>query len=92
MLAEATEAQDKPGPWSAGGMESMASWSVNVRTDGKVGGLRLASTNGVSAFDVLADVFRVSSPSGGMRTEYSDGNWRVYDQNGRLRMRWGVVP
>ncbi|WP_295573924.1 hypothetical protein [uncultured Stenotrophomonas sp.] len=92
MLAEATESQGAPGPWSAGGMESMASWSINVRTDGKVGGLRLASTNGVSAFDVLADVFRVSSPSSGMRTEYSDGNWRVYDQNGRLRMRWGVVP
>lgn len=92
MLAEATESQGAPGPWSAGGMESMASWSINVRTDGKVAGLRVASTNGVSAFDVLADVFRVSSPSGGMRTEYSDGNWRVYDQNGRLRMRWGVVP
>ncbi|HHA2436956.1 TPA: hypothetical protein ACOEQR_001641 [Stenotrophomonas maltophilia] len=92
MLAEATESQGAPGPWSAGGMESMASWSINVRTDGKVGGLRVASTNGVAAFDVLADVFRVSSPSGGMRTEYSDGNWRVYDQNGRLRMRWGVVP
>ncbi|WP_414486329.1 hypothetical protein [Stenotrophomonas maltophilia] len=92
MLAEATESQGAPGPWSAGGMETMASWSINVRTDGKVAGLRVASTNGVSAFDVLADVFRVSSPSGGMRTEYSDGNWRVYDQNGRLRMRWGVVP
>ncbi len=29
-------------------------------------------------------------PGGGRRTEYSDGNWRVYDEAGRLRVRMGV--
>lgn len=90
MLAESTPGQDKPGPWSAGGQESRASWQVNVRTDGKVAGLKLESSSGTSAFDILADVLRVSSPSGGRRTEYSDGNWRCYDENGVMRARFGV--
>lgn len=89
MLAESTPGQDKPGPWSAGGQESRASWQVNVRTDGKVAGLKLESSSGTSAFDILADVLRVSSPSGGQRTEYSDGNWRTYYPNGQLATRMG---
>ena len=89
MLAESTPGQDKPGPWSAGGQESRASWQVNVRTDGKVAGLKLESSSGTSAFDILADVFRVSSPGGGQRTEYSDGNWRTYYPNGQLATRMG---
>ncbi|WP_143566756.1 hypothetical protein [Stenotrophomonas maltophilia] len=92
LLEAATPGQKVPGPWNVGGMESRASWGVSVRTDGKVAGIRLASTNGVSAFDVVSEMFRLSSPSTGMRSEYSDGHWRIYDQNGRLRMRWGVVP
>lgn len=92
QLEQATPGQNQPGAWNVGGNESRAAWQVNVRSDGKVAGIKLESSNGLSAFDVLSDMFRVSSPSGGMRTEYSDGNWRVYDQNGRLRMRWGVVP
>ncbi len=89
MVEEATPGQTKPSGWSAGGMESSASWSMNVRTDGRVGGIKLASQNGVSAFDVVADMFRVSSPGGGQRTEYSDGNWRTYYPNGQLATRMG---
>lgn len=89
MVEEATPGQTKPSGWSAGGMESSASWSMNVRTDGRVGGIKLASQNGVSAFDVAADMFRVSSPGGGQRTEYSDGNWRTYYPNGQLATRMG---
>lgn len=92
LLEAATPGQKVPGPWNVGGMESRASWGVSVRTDGKVAGIRLASNNGVSAFDVLADMFRLSSPSNGMRIEYSDGHFRIYDQNGRRRMRWGIAP
>lgn len=55
-------------------MEAMAQWGVSVRADKKIGGVQLSATGEISAFDVLSDVFRVSSPSGGQRTEYSDGN------------------
>ncbi|MCU1201948.1 hypothetical protein [Stenotrophomonas maltophilia] len=92
MLEQCPSDASLPSLWSAGGSEALAQWGVAVSADRKVGGVRLSATGEISAFDVLADMFRVSSPSGGMRTEFSDGNWRVYDQNGRLRMRWGVVP
>jgi trimeric autotransporter adhesin len=35
-------------------------------------------------------VFRIIAPGGGARTEFSDGNHRVYDAQGRLRVRMGV--
>jgi hypothetical protein len=62
---------------------------VNVRADGKIGGIQLAANGLVSSFDVVADVFRVSSPSQGRRTEYRDGHWLSYDDWGRLKARWG---
>ncbi|WP_329953052.1 hypothetical protein [Stenotrophomonas sepilia] len=80
----------QPPQWSAGGTESSAQWGVNVRADGKIGGIQLAANGLVSSFDVVADIFRVSSPSGGRRTEYSDGHWRCYDENGVMRARFGV--
>ncbi|MCU1052090.1 hypothetical protein JAK50_16415 [Stenotrophomonas maltophilia] len=79
----------QPPQWSAGGTESSAQWGVNVRADGKIGGIQLAANGLVSSFDVVADIFRVSSPSGGQRTEYSDGNWRTYYPNGQLATRMG---
>ncbi|HHA2975377.1 TPA: hypothetical protein ACOFD8_002747 [Stenotrophomonas maltophilia] len=79
----------QPPQWSAGGTESSAQWGVNVRADGKIGGIQLAANGLVSSFDVVADVFRVSSPSQGRRTEYRDGHWLSYDDWGRLKARWG---
>lgn len=90
QLEVATPGQAGPSAFNVGGNEARASWSVDVRSDGKIAGIRVDSHNGVSSFDVLADVFRVSSPSGGRRTEYSDGNWRCYDENGVMRARFGV--
>lgn len=90
MLSQVDAAATAPPTWSAGGTESSAQWSVNVRADGRVGGVQLASSGQVSRFDVVADAFSVSAPGGGRRTEYSDGNWRVYDEAGRLRVRMGV--
>lgn len=89
QLEQATPGQTGPSAWNVGGNESRASWRVSVRSDGKIAGIKLESQNGLSAFDVLSDVFRVSSPSGGRRTEYSDGHWRAYDEAGRLRSKWG---
>lgn len=90
MLSQVDAAATTPPTWSAGGTESSAQWSVNVRADGRVGGVQLASNGQVSRFDVVADAFSVSAPGGGRRTEYSDGNWRVFDEAGRLRVRMGV--
>ncbi len=92
QLEQATAGQTGPSAWNVGGNESRASWQVNVRSDGKIAGIKLESQNGLSAFDVLADIFRVSSPSGGRRSEYSDGHWRAHDEQGRLKARWGTWP
>lgn len=89
MVSIVAEGATQPPQWSAGGTESSASWGVNVRADGKIGGIQLASNGVMSTFDVVADIFRVSSPSGGQRTEYSDGNWRTYYPNGQLATRMG---
>jgi len=90
MVEEARAGQTQPSPWAAGGLESSASWSVTVRADNRVAGLRLGLEGGTSSFDVYADSFKVSKPEGGARTEFSDGNWRVYDANGTLRVALGV--
>ncbi|MFL4597054.1 hypothetical protein ACJ6WI_07270 [Stenotrophomonas maltophilia] len=93
MLEQARDLQKKPSPYSPGGAESSASWRVNVRADGKVGGMQLGVNGGVSSFDVVADVFRVSSATGqGQRTEYSDGHWRCFYPNGQLATRVGWWP
>ncbi|QGL94560.1 phage tail protein [Stenotrophomonas maltophilia] len=92
QLEAATPGQTGPSAFNIGGMESKASWNVSVRSDGKVAGLRLATSNGVSAFDVVADVFRVSSSGAGQRTEFSDGHWRCFYPNGQLATRVGYWP
>ncbi|WP_414609985.1 hypothetical protein [Stenotrophomonas geniculata] len=89
MLCQVAEGATQPPQYSASGMEAMAQWGVSVRADKKIGGVQLSATGEVSAFDVLADVFRVSSPSDGQRTEYGDGNWRTYYPNGQLATRMG---
>jgi len=50
------------------------------------------STNGqTSSFRIRADIFElVPSNGSGARTEYSNGNWRVYHPNGVLATRNGV--
>ncbi|OBU49535.1 hypothetical protein [Stenotrophomonas maltophilia] len=92
MLSQVADGATQPPAWTAGGMESSAQWGVNVRADGYVAGLSLGVTGRTSEFNILADVLRVSSPSGGRRTEYSDGHWRAYDEWGRLKAKWGTWP
>ncbi|MBN5174576.1 hypothetical protein JY430_20870 [Stenotrophomonas maltophilia] len=93
QLEEAQIDQRLPGPYSPGGAEGSASYRVNVRADGKVGGIQLGVNGGVSAFDVVAELFRVSPGSAsGQRTEYSEGHWRCFYPNGQLAGRWGWWP
>lgn len=63
---------------------------VYLDVNGYVSGT-VSENDGVrSSFIINADILRVVSPRGGARTEYSDGNWRVYDASGVLRAQWGV--
>lgn len=63
---------------------------VHLDVNGYVSGT-VSENDGVrSSFIINADILRVVSPRGGARTEYSDGNWRVYDASGVLRAQWGV--
>ena len=90
MFSQVAEGATAPPAWNAGGLEANANWGVNVRADGKIGGIQLASNGAISSFDVVADVFRVSAPgNGGQRTEYSDGHWRCFYPNGQLATRVG---
>ncbi len=58
--------------------------------NGYVSGTRSANNGTTSSFAIRSDVFSIQSPGGGARTEYSGGNWRVYDANGVLRTRMGI--
>lgn len=103
ILAEVYPDTIGPLPYVAGGDRSsvevtasaiqglMAEWGVKVESGGKIAGIRTAAGVELSLVDILADVFRISSATGtGARTEFSDGNWRVYDSAGTLRVRMGV--
>lgn len=61
-----------------------------LNSNGYIGGFKVGNNGSVVDFTVLADSFRIVSPQGGQRTEYSAGNWRVYDNAGTLRVLLGV--
>ncbi|TDW65344.1 putative tail protein [Novosphingobium sp. PhB55] len=63
---------------------------VTVDVNGYMTGWALNNNGNAGSFVVNADNFAILKPGGGMRTEYSGGNWRVYDSNGVLRGRWGI--
>lgn len=63
---------------------------LSVNAQGYVGGFKIGNNGSVVDFTILADKLVIVSPQGGQRTEYSAGNWRVYDNNGTLRVRMGV--
>jgi Phage-related protein, tail component len=67
-----------------------AKYTLALNVNGYVTGVTSINNGTTSTFDIVADSFRVLSPAGGARTEYSNGNWRVYDASGILRVRMGV--
>lgn len=73
---------------SINGLMGKAGLSIDV--NGRVVGWTLNNNGWSGTMDIVADKFRLTSPTGGARTEYSDGNWRVYDANGVLRVRMGI--
>lgn len=63
--------------------------AVKVDVGGRVTGWE-TNNNGVTGnFKIHADNFSIEKPGGGARTEFSNGCWRVYDENGVLRVRLG---
>lgn len=90
MLEEVPADKTTPSPWSAAGNDAYASWQVMTDVNGYIAGLQLKNTGGTSNFRVRSDVFEVVPPGGGARTEFSNGNWRVYDAAGTLRVAMGI--
>ncbi len=63
---------------------------VTLDVNGYVTGWK-ANNNGTSgSFIISADYFQILKPGGGARTEYSGGNWRVYNSSGTLKVRMGI--
>lgn len=67
-----------------------AQYFLSVDAGGRVGGMKIGNNGQTVDFTVLSDKFVITSPVGGRRLEYSNGNIRVYDENNRLRVRMGV--
>lgn len=70
-----------------------ARWGVRIVREGPggapaVSGVMLNDDGEQSDFTVLADKFRMFSTTGGDRTEYSEGTWRVYA--GSVLTVWGI--
>ncbi|WP_395391548.1 hypothetical protein WBP07_12865 [Novosphingobium sp. BL-8A] len=64
---------------------------LNVTAGGLVAGIKLANNGSASSLRFQSDVVTFESSSGtGERTEYSNGNWRVYNSAGTLKVQWGV--
>lgn len=71
-----------------GGAYAQATTMLDV--NGRITGVSQTNNGTTGDFRILADKFSIESPAGGARTEYSSGNWRVYDGSGTLRVRMGV--
>lgn len=67
-----------------------ARYAMKLDVNGYITGWELNNngSSGNAAFHV--DTFSIGKPGGGARTEFSGGNWRVYDGSNVLRTRMGV--
>lgn len=63
---------------------------VTVDVNGRLTGWEINNNGSYGAFTIHADYFSITKPGSGARTEYSGGNWRVYDSSGNLAVRMGV--
>lgn len=69
---------------------ALATVGVLLDVNGKVAGYKLSNDGTIGDFAIVADKFSVVGPTSGARTEFSDGNWRVYRASGALLGRWGT--
>lgn len=68
----------------------MAQAALVMDVNGRLSGMKATATATQTDIVFAADKVSIESPGGGARTEYSGGNWRVYDGSGTLRVRMGV--
>jgi hypothetical protein len=67
-----------------------SSWNMTLDSNGYVAGIQ-AVNNGVRSGVIFRmDSFAIVGTAGQPRTEFSAGNWRVYDGAGVLRVQMGV--
>lgn len=90
MLEEKRATQTQPSPWNSGGAEMRAAYTLRMDVNGHVSGWNFTNDGTNGDFTLAADKFSIVAPGGGARTEYSGGNWRIYDAAGTLRVRLGV--
>ncbi|WP_205954294.1 phage tail protein [Pseudoxanthomonas winnipegensis] len=67
-----------------------AKYTLALQVNNYVSGITSVNNGTTSTIDFLTDAARFLSPNGGARTEFSNGNWRVYDQNGVLVSANGI--
>jgi hypothetical protein len=67
-----------------------ASWNITLDANGRAAGIRSVNNGYRSGIDFLFDQVRFVSLGTGLRTEYNGGLWSAYDENGVLRMEWGI--
>ena len=66
-------------------------WTVTSDVNGYITGLESINNGSKTEFNIRADKFKLSPSSGsGARTEFSNGNWRIYDASNVLRVSMGV--
>lgn len=67
----------------------LAKAGVTLDVNGYLTGWQMNNNGSAGNFVINADFFSILKPGGGARTEYSNGTWFVYDEQGRLRVEMG---
>lgn len=67
-----------------------ASYTLRLDANKHITGFTFQNDGTVGAMAIVADYFSIVGASSGARTEFSGGNWRVYDTANVLRVRMGV--
>jgi hypothetical protein len=65
-------------------------YSVTLDSNGYMTGYTINNNGSTGTFKIHSDYFSIGKSSTGARTEFSSGNWRVYDASNVLRVRLGV--
>jgi hypothetical protein len=81
MLEEMREGQTGPSPYSAGGGETLAGYSLYVTADGLTGGMVTKNDGKVVDMKILANVLQILSPNKPEGIEMRDGYIRVWKGN-----------
>lgn len=81
MLEEMREGQTGPSPYSAGGGETLAGYSLYVTADGLTGGMVTKNDGKVVDMKILANVLQILSPNQPDGIEMRDGYIRTWKGN-----------